>query len=122
MSKYVQWIEYRGKKILVSNYSGLEEKEQIKAMEETKQELLKQPAGSQALTLTDVSKAPSTAATRDKGKELEAAIAGKGFVSLTAIVGLSGWQKVMAQLIKPDAYFAKSIEDAKDWLVEQAGK
>jgi len=122
MSKYVQWIEYRGKKILVSNYSGLEEKEQIKAMEETKQELLKQPAGSQALTLTDVSKAPSTAATRDKAKDLEAAIKGKGFVSHAAIVGMSGWQKTMAQLIKPDAYFAKSIEDAKDWLVEQAGK
>jgi len=122
MSKYVQWIEYRGKKILVSNYSGLEEKEQIKAMDETKQELLKQPAGSQVLTLTDVSKARSTTTTRDKGKELEAAIKGKEFVSHTAIVGLSGWQQVMAQLIKPDSYFAKSIEDAKDWLVEQAGK
>ena len=122
MSKYVQWIEYRGKKILVSNYSGLEEKEQVKAMDETRQELLKQPAGSQALTVTDVSNARSTAATRDKAKELEAAIKEKGFVSHTAIVGVSGWQKVMAQLIKPDSYFATSIEDAKDWLVRQAGK
>ena len=46
MSKHVQWIEYKGKKILFhDNYAGLEEKEQIKAIDETQQELLKQPAG-----------------------------------------------------------------------------
>ena len=120
MSKYVQWIEHKGKKILFNNYSGLEGEEYLRAIDETKQELLKQPVGSRVLTLTDTSNSRATVATKDKAKEQQAAIKEKRIVTCAAIVGVSGWQKVIAQLIRGDVYFAQSVEDAKDWLVEQA--
>ncbi len=122
MSKYVQWIEHKGKKILFSNYSGLEGEEYLRAIDETKQELLKQPAGSRVLTLTDTSNSHATVATKDKAKEQQAAMKEKGIATQAALVGVSGWQKVIAQLIRRDVYFAQGIEDAKDWLVEQADK
>jgi len=120
MSKHTQWIEHRGKKILVSDYSNLDETGQIEAMNATIQELQMQPIGGRVLTLTNVSNARSTAATRDKGKEVEAVVKERKLVSHTAIVGVSSWQKVMVQLIKPGAYCAASVEEAKDWLVGQA--
>jgi phosphohistidine swiveling domain-containing protein len=122
MSTYVQWIEHQGKNILFSNYSGLGGEEYERAIDETKQELLKQPVGSRVLTLTDTSDSHATEATRDKAKEQQSAINEKGITTHAAIVGVSRWQKVIAQLIRRDVYFAQSIEDAKDWLVEQADK
>ncbi len=122
MGKYVQWIEHKGKKILFSNYSGLEGEEYLRAIDETKQELLKQAVGSRVLTLTDTSNSHASTATKDKAKGLQAATKEKGITTRAAIVGVSGWQRVIAQLIRADIHFAPSIEDAKDWLVKQADK
>jgi len=121
MSQYVYWIEHKGKKILFSNYAniGSREDEYLKAIEETKQELLN-CTSKVILTLTDVTGSWSTPATMAKAKELTAVIGAKGVRGASATVGMSGAKKLMAQMLRPDMYFAASIEDAKEWLVKHA--
>ena len=42
MSKYTQWITHKGKRMLFVNGPGLPEAQYIEAMEEMKQEILKE--------------------------------------------------------------------------------
>ena len=39
---------------------------------------------------------------------------------IISIVGIDGLKKALAQLPKPDTYFAASLSDAKDQLVAHA--
>ena len=52
MAKYTQWIEHKGKRILLVDHPGLSEAQYVEAMEEMKQEILKEKAG--ALVLVNV--------------------------------------------------------------------
>ena len=36
-----------------------------------------------------------------------------------ALVGITGIKRVLAQMLKRDMHFAKSMEDAKEWLAGQ---
>jgi hypothetical protein len=117
MSKYVQWIEYKGKKILFSNYSGLTGAECLEAMEATRQALLKLPAGSSYLGLTDISNTSMSVQLTAKSKELVAVAEEKGLSQKAAIVGGTGLITSVTRLIRPTIHFAKDIEEAKEWLV-----
>jgi hypothetical protein len=117
----VQWIEHKGKKILFIQVSGLDEAGYLAALDEAEQELLRQPAGDTVLTLWDISGSHITLKTKDRGKELVAALEKKGITSLTAMVGVTALQRIVAQAISRGdlVYYADSLEAAKDWLVEQ---
>ena len=66
MGKYVQWITHKGKRILFVNGAGLSEAEYIAAMEEMKQEILKERDG--AMVLVDATKTEMTTPTVDKSQ------------------------------------------------------
>jgi hypothetical protein len=72
MAKYVQFITYKGKRILHTNAAGLEEAEFTVALEEMKQALLKE--GSETLAVTDVTGIKLTKAFVNKAKEVTAAL------------------------------------------------
>jgi len=101
------------------DYSGLSEKEFIQTIEEFKKELLKQAPGS-VVTLTNIANVYITEAVSQKFKEL--AEQTQGISKGAASIGMSGFKKVLAGLIKRDMYWANSLEEAKDWLAEQAKK
>lgn len=116
MSDRVKWIEYKGTKILYIDYSGLSKEEYVKVIEEAKDELLKQPPGS-VVTLSDVSNSCITEKVRDKFKECEEQT--RGISKAAAAAGATSVQRVMMRLARKDLFFANSLEEAKEWLVER---
>jgi len=121
MGKYVQWTSHKGKKILFLNAKGLREAEYMAAMEEMKQDLLKEQDG--ALVLVDATKTEMTTLTTNKGKEVAAATKAKGIPDRpSVVVGLTGLQRAVAQLFGRGVHFSGTIEEAKDWLVKEDEK
>lgn len=55
---------------------------------------------------------------KDKLKEMREQT--EGTSSSAAAVGITGFKKAIAVLIRRDLYWADSLEEAKDWLAEQA--
>ena len=118
----VQWIEHQGRQILYSNYAGLKEEEYLQAMDETKRQLISQPAGSTVLSVTDVFHSRSSRAIIATGNEMAAATKAHGITTVEAVVGIGRLQRPIAQAVRRDIHFAASIEDAKTWLVNQGKK
>lgn len=121
MPPRVQWIEHRGQLILYSNYASLGEADYLHAMDETQRHLISRPAGSAVLTVTDVSHGRSSRAIMAKAGEMAAAAKAAGITTIDAVVGVGRLQRPIAQAVRRDIHFAGSLEDAKDWLVRQAG-
>jgi hypothetical protein len=117
MSDRLSWIEYKGARILYVDYSGTSEEEFEQTIEEFKDELLKQTPGS-VVTLTNMTNASLTIEIREKMKEL--AEQTRGISKGAAAIGVTGFKKALAALIKRDLYYADSLEEAKEWLAEQA--
>ena len=121
MGKNVQWITHKGKRILFLNAAGMREAEYAAAIDELKQELLKERDG--ALVLVDATKTEMTTLTTNKAKELAASTKAKGIPDRpSVVVGLTGLQKAVAQLFGRGAHFSGSIEEAKEWLVKEDDK
>jgi len=121
MGKYVQWATHKGKRILFLNAKGLREAEYMAAMEEMRQELLKERDG--VLVLVDATGTEMTTKTTNKAKEIAAATKAKGIPDKpSVVVGLTGLQRAVAQLFGRGIHFSSTIEEAKDWLVKEAEK
>jgi len=124
MSERFQWIQHKGKRILLVTFSGIkEEKVYLQAVDDLEREILRQPRGQFIPLVMDVSDTRVTKGVTDKAKKMLATLKEKGVPdSPTALVGLSGAQKaiVMAiQILRPDLHVAGSLDDAKDWIVKQ---
>ena len=127
MSERIQWIEYKGKRILFVDYSKLREEEPyLKAIEEMEAEVLKQPKGTIILTLIDFTGSIATTAITERSKKMTAAAKAAGIPdSPTVLVGIAGFKKSIVQAMqffRPDIHLADSVEAAKDWLVKQVDK
>lgn len=120
MSDRIRWIEHKGKKILFCDYSGLPGVEQLKVIEEAKNEMLKQPLDSVLLVLADITDTYTIQVVKEKFTELTEVR--NRFKGSDATVGITGVKKIMANAIKRGIYFADTIEDAKEWLVKQTGE
>jgi hypothetical protein len=119
MSDRLSWIRYKGARILYVDYSGTSEEEFIQTIEAFKNELLKQTPGS-VVTLSNMANTSITLKARDKFKEL--AEQTRGISKGAASIGTMGFKKALAALIKRELYYADSLEEAKEWLAEQAKK
>jgi hypothetical protein len=119
VSDRVSWIKHKGARILYADYSGLSGEGYMEVIEEFKNELLKQSPGS-VVTLTNVTDSTVSNEVKDKLKELAEETTGisKG----AAAIGITGFKKTIAVLIRRDLYWADSLEEAKEWLAEQSKK
>ena len=116
--RYVQWTTRKGERILFVNVAGMREAEYIAALEELRQELLKERT--MALVLVDLTKTRMTTATVNKAKEVSAATKAAGIpFRPNAIVGPTRIQNSAADLSASKLHFADTVEEAKDWLVKQ---
>ena len=121
MRKYVEWITYKGKRILVVNGPGLKEAQYIEAMEEMKQEVLKEKDG--ALVLANMSGLDMTKAVVNKSREVVNATKEAGIPNrANVVVGLTGLQKAVAQLFGRGVHFVDTVEQAKELLVKEDDK
>lgn len=115
--KNFKWITHRGKRIFCTNYSGLNEEEYFRTADEARHVLEQEPEKS-VLCMAIIDSGKITEGIREKAREQRAATS--RYVKALAAVGMKGPAKILAQLIYREVYFAKSTEEAMDWLVEQA--
>ena len=121
MGKYTQWITHKGKRMLLANGPGLSEAQYLEAMEEMKQEILKEKDG--ALVLVNVSGIEMTKAVINKSKEVVNATNEAGIPDRpNVVVGLTGLQKAVAQLFGRGVHFVDTVEQGKEWLAKEDDK
>ena len=124
MSERLQWIEHKGKRILVVKFAGIkEEKEYLEAIVELEREILRQPKGQFVPLVMDVSDTNMTRAVADRAKQMMEKAKAKGIPdSPVALVGLAGAQKAIVfamQVVRPDIHLAASSDEAKEWMVKR---
>jgi hypothetical protein len=123
MAKYTKWVTHKGRRILFVSASGLREAEVIAALEEMTQEVLRERGAVAPSVLVDISKIEMTTAIINKAKEASAATKAQGIVDgPSAVVGLTGLQKAVAQLFGRGVHFVDSVDQAKEWLVKEDDK
>ena len=121
MGKYVQWLTHKDVRILFLNGRGLPEATYIAALGEMRQELLKDR--SSPPVLIDLSNTAMTSAIAAKAKSLADDTRSAGIPDgPCAVVGLSKLAKVVAKLFGRGARFFDGIEEAREWLVKEAGR
>ena len=91
----------------------------MEALDASRQEVLKLPEGSFYLSLVDVSNVKMTPEMTAKGREISALVKERRLSTKSACVEMTPLQASVARLAQPDIYFAKDIEEAKEWLVAQ---
>jgi len=124
MSRYLQWVEHKGQRVLYVNFAGIQdEAEYLLAFDEMEQEILRQRTDVKFATVIDVTDTILTPAVTDRSRELMAAGKEAGIPdSPTAMVGMTGIQKAVVQALqffRRDLYVAESLEEGLDWAAEQ---
>lgn len=114
--KNFQWISHKSKRIFCTNYSGLNEEEYCQTADEARVVLEKEPEKS-VLCIAIIDSGKITEGIRRKAKEQREAT--QKHLKALAAVGMKGPAKILAQLIYRNVYFANTVEEAMDWLVEQ---
>ena len=116
-------LTYKGKNILCMDIAGLQSKDKPKFLEcvgQAKEIIRKQPPKS-LLVITKVIHTGFD--TEVAGIIKEYAQHNTPFVKASAIVGITGWSKVILAAVKAltgrDFYLADTMEDAQEWLVKQ---
>ena len=108
--------EYKGHKILIIDFSGLRGQEYLDGIEAVEKEVLSHGKG-ELCALMNVEGTYSTDEITDRFKLM--AERTQGYMrGKTAAIGVTGMKRVIANMMKRDMYFAKSIEDGKEWLVK----
>ena len=121
VGKYTHWITHKGKRMLLVNGPGLSEAQYLEAMEEMKQDILKEKAG--ALVLVNVSGIEMTKAVINKSKEVVNATKEAGIPDRpNVVVGLNKLQKAVAQLFGRGVHFVDTVEQGKEWLAKEDDK
>jgi hypothetical protein len=121
----VQWIEHKGRKILFLDYSSLraknpEEKKIVFTVIEKAREITTSHTG-MILFLSNVTNTQSDNEIVDALREFAIFTAASGKVEKECVVGVSGVQKVLVNMInlmsKSKLVMFDTIEPARDWLV-----
>ena len=114
MGQYVEVMTYQGKEIVYVNLAGLDEANQLKALNELDQVFSQK---NNILAVSNIENTTTTPAVKDKAESNYKKHQHK--IKAEALIGVSGIKKIIAQGVKKDIYFAKSLDDAKNWLVRQ---
>lgn len=117
------FIEHKGKELVFLDYSNIKRAEEYtEAMEETDKEFFSHGTDPKNnLTLINVTDSIMCVEVMSEASKLRAKIGGKDL--LVAIVGVtSKLQRVMVNAFSDNFFLADSLEEAKDWLIEQAIK
>lgn len=124
MNERIQWLQHRGKRILLIDLSNMRDEEKLLQMlEEAEAEVLRQPKGEKILTIFNTPNALVTTKITERGKQISDNAKLNGIPNgPVAIISSSGFQKAVIsalQVVRKDIHPADSIEAAKEWLVNQ---
>ncbi|HEX8430385.1 MAG TPA: STAS/SEC14 domain-containing protein [Longimicrobium sp.] len=117
----VRFIEQRGKRILLIDFSGLQTTEEILAEVETARALVATQPPASLLTLTHVKGARYTPPVMEALKGLAAA--NKPYVRAAAVVGMEGLHRVLFRAVilfsRRNIEAFDSMNEAREWLATQ---
>jgi hypothetical protein len=116
----IDWITHKGKMILYINYAGLAPEEELEQIRKATQTLVDTNNNSN-LTLTDMRNALLNRNFVELAKE-QGRIS-RHYTKKAAILGVDGIRKILLKAVNsfsgnPRVPFA-TMEEAKDWLVEE---
>jgi hypothetical protein len=116
----IEWLDYKGKKILYINYSKLSSQDALAQIEKATQ-ILVDTHSKENLTLSDLRGALVTQEFVDKSKE-KGKIS-KDYTKKAAVLGIDGIRKILLKAVNtfsgnPREPFS-AIEDAKEWLIKE---
>ncbi|MFH0921883.1 MAG: hypothetical protein V1913_16165 [Fibrobacterota bacterium] len=118
MEERIKWVEYKGINILLSDYKKLNGPDFVKTIQESEKMTLN--SGNKIVyAINDITDSVMGNESTAAAKHWEANCKEKGIDLKLALVGIAGIKKVLASLIKRNAYFASSLDDAKEWLLKQ---
>lgn len=116
MENRVTHIVYKGKDILYVDYSGLRGKELVDVIEQQERASL-QAEGDVILELVNFTNCRLSESDRERGDIMVRRVTGNGYKIKAACFGITGLQRIIAQAVKRDLYFARTREEAREWLV-----
>jgi len=116
-------LDHKGKTIVCLDIAGLQSRDKLefhKLVTKAKQNI-RQRSPKSALVITNVTNTGFDAEISNLIKEY--AKQNTPYIKASAVVGLSGWAKVILVAVKAvsgrDFHLANTMEEAKEWLVEQ---
>ena len=117
----VRWIQYKGKRILYEDFSGLQDAEDIYEVTDTSTALICKEPESSVLLITDVTDAHCNPYVVNRLKENTKLTT--PYMKAYVIVGVKGLALVVLQSVKVftglDVKTCDTIEEGKEWLVQQ---
>jgi len=117
----VKWIEHKGKGILLEDMSGLREPTEIYAVSDASTAIICKQPESSVLLVTDVSNTRYNPSVVNRLKENTKLT--NPYMKAYVVVGIEGLQRVVLQSVVrftgQDIKMCRSIEEAKEWLVQQ---
>jgi hypothetical protein len=113
----VSIITYNGKRIVFMNAKDVKDEIELCAnISKMADVAIKNNINLFLFEVTGTRTTPKVKDTIEKAAELNKKMLGKVH---SALVGLSSIQRIIANVISRDQYFANDIEDAKKWLVSK---
>lgn len=113
----VQFIQHKGKKILLINFADCKAEEVLTVIDQAKAAIRTQ-AHQSVLTLTDVTNTAFNSKVSDALKEF--VVHNKHYVVASAVVGVTGLKQIIYNAVMKFSgrklHAIDSVADAKDWL------
>ncbi len=117
----VRFIEHRGVRILLIDFSGLQQTEEILREVEVAREVVAGQRPGSLRTLTHVKGARYTPPVMDALKALT--VHNKPYVTAAAVVGMEGLHRVLFRAVvlfsRRNIEAFDTVEEARDWLASQ---
>ncbi len=120
-SERVRFLEHRGKRILLIDFSQLKETEEILAVVEAARVVVAEQPPASLRTLTSVRGARYTPPVMDAIKALT--VHNRPYVTAAAVVGMEGMHRVLFRAVllfsRRNIEAFDSQDEARDWLASQ---
>ena len=117
MENRVSEILHKGKKIIYGDYSGLKLNDFIEIIEQQESVSLKS-TDKNILHLLNFTDSKMNKESKERADTMIKNLNDKGFNVKTACFGIGSLQRYIASAVQKNMYFAKDMNDAKDWLVK----
>jgi hypothetical protein len=116
MEQRARNLEHQSKAIVFGDYSGLDGEDFVEAIGQ-QEALSLESTDKNILHLLNFTGCRMSTAAKERADQMMKTLQSKGYTVKTACYGITGIQRVIANAVKRDMYFAKSEADARDWLV-----
>ncbi len=118
MENRVSEISHKGKKIIYGDYSGLQLNDFNEVIGQQEAASLK-TINKNILHLLNFNDSKMSSSSKDRANAMIKTLKENGYNVKSACFGIGSLQRLIASAVQKSMYFAKNMEDAKDWLVKE---